>query len=99
MGLSAATGGRIGVITAGNSGTVVLWPEAELRSAAEADGLTIGPTYESAGDAGSQLSKVGCICLHMNSAMMVDLICRCRGLLFRCTTQSTGRQGIVYKVH
>jgi hypothetical protein len=63
MGLAAATGGRIGVITAGNSGTVVLWPEAELRSAAEADGLTIGPTFESSGDAGSPLSKVGTSCL------------------------------------
>ena len=42
-GLVQAVGGDSGVITRGRFGTITLWPEAELRSLAEAAGFVLPP--------------------------------------------------------
>jgi hypothetical protein len=40
-GLACAAGGEVGVVSASANGTVVLWPEAELRGMSEAAGFVL----------------------------------------------------------
>ena len=59
-GLVCAAGGEVGVVTASTRGTVVLWPEAELRGNSEAAGFVLpGGGGEEAGSAADGLPTNG----------------------------------------
>lgn len=59
-GLVCAAGGEVGVITVSTRGTVMLWPEAELRSMSEAAGFVLPDADgEGAGNADDGLPTFG----------------------------------------